>query len=262
MKSIDRRAALCWLAALALAVLGYLGGNAWALALTQAGRGTTIALYAVNAVQQTVLFAAPALLVLAARPGRWRLFCQTLRPLRLDKSADSALLAVSGSVVVSILAYLWSLWLQNATGYTGRQDPLPDPENLWQWAVVLLTVVVTPALCEELFFRGLIQGALCRRLGRAGLWLAALVFAALHFRWDAFPSLLLIGLVLGKTYQLHGYWSSALLHALYNAVVVVLASREVGVTLGMETACIAACVVAARRLLRKEPEDEIDGTGL
>lgn len=262
MKSIDRRVILCWLGALALAALGFFGGNLWALALMRRGQGTPLAIYGINAAQQLFLFGAPALLILAARPARWQLFLQSLRPLSLDTVASSALLSVSGAVVASLIASLWAAWLQSATGYTGSADPLPIPRNAFEWSAATLFVTAIPALCEEALFRGLIQGALRRRLGGMGVFIAALIFAALHFRWDAFPALLAVGIVLGLTYVRHGFWSSALLHGLYNCVVLILSTREVGVTVAMIAVCTVACALSLRRLLRKEPGDETDRTGL
>ena len=238
MKSIDRRVLLHWIGALLLAALGFFGGNLWALALIRAEKGTSLAIYGVNAVQQLFLFAAPALLILSARSARWM------------------------EVVASLIAYLWAAWLQSVTGYTATADPLPVPQDVTQWIAALLAVAVIPALCEETLFRGLIQGALRRRLGKAGILAAALIFAVLHFRWEALPALLAVGLVLGLTYDRRGLWSSALLHALYNAVVLILSSHEVGITLAMATICTVACAFSLRRVLRKEPEDETDRFGL
>ena len=262
MKSIDRRVILCWLAALALAALGFFGGNYWALLLIRAEKGTSLAIYGVNAVQQIFLFAAPALLILAARPARFAAFRQSLRPVSFDSVASGTLLAVSGAVVASLIAYWWAVWLQKATGYTGTSDPLPIPQNALQWVAVMLAVAVIPALCEEALFRGLIQGVLKRRLGGKGILIAALIFAALHFRWEALPALLAVGLVLGLTYDRRGFWASVLLHGLYNAVVVVLSTLEATYSVAAAVVCIAACAFSLRRLLRKEPEDEADRIGL
>lgn len=262
MKSIDRRVLLHWIGALLLAALGFFGGNLWALALIRAEKGTSLAIYGVNAVQQLFLFAAPALLILSARPARWMDFRRSMRPIPFDTVANSALLSVSGAVVASLIAYLWAAWLQSVTGYTATADPLPVPQDVTQWIAALLAVAIIPALCEETLFRGLIQGALRRRLGKAGILVAALIFAVLHFRWEALPALLAVGLVLGLTYDRRGLWSSALLHALYNAVVLILSSHEVGITLAMAAICTVACAFSLRRVLRKEPEDETDRFGL
>ena len=262
MKSIDHRVLLCWAGALLLAALGFFGGNLWALALIRADKGTSLAIYGVNAVQQVFLFAAPALLILAARPARWTAFRQSIRPVSFDTVASTALLAVSGAVVASLIAYLWAEWLQRATGYTGSADPLPIPQNALQWVVAVLAVAVIPALCEETLFRGLIQGMLRRRLGAAGILIAALIFAVAHFRWEAFPALLAVGLALGFAYDRRGLGSSALLHGLYNGVVLILSTRTVGIDITVVGLSAVACAFCLHRLLRKEPENETDRFGL
>ena len=180
----------------------------------------------------------------------------------MDTAAFSLLLTVGGAVAASVIASLWAQWLYSVTGYQGSADPLPTARNAAEWGLALLAVALIPALCEELFFRALIQGALCRRMPRAGVWLAAAVFAALHFRWEALPALLLIGVVLGKTYLRRGYWGSVLVHALYNAVVLVLSGRDVAISVGTAAVCFAACWLALRGVLKGEDGIETDGIGM
>jgi len=64
------------------------------------------------------------------------------------------------------------------------------------WLLVLMVVIVAP-VCEELFFRGLVQGGLERSLPRVpALLLSALIFGAVHFQLLQFLGLGLFGLVL------------------------------------------------------------------
>ncbi len=64
------------------------------------------------------------------------------------------------------------------------------------WLLVLMVAVVAP-LCEELFFRGLVQGGLERSLPTApALALSAVIFGAVHFQLLQFLGLGLFGLVL------------------------------------------------------------------
>ncbi|MBQ9300144.1 MAG: CPBP family intramembrane metalloprotease [Clostridia bacterium] len=255
------RAALCWIGALLCAALGVVGGTLLYLRLFS-DTSDALAVYGVNAVQQVFTFALPALLILAARPARLRAFRNSCFAPGWPAASFSVLLAVSGTVMVSVIATLWAQLLYSATGYTGSAQDLPRARSALQWAAALLAVAVIPALCEELFFRGLVQNALRRRFPRAGVWIAAVIFAALHFRWEAFPALVLLGAVLGLGYVRHGYWGSALLHGLYNAVVLLLSSREISLTLGLLIVCFAACVFSLRGYLGKESADETDRTGL
>ena len=261
MSSSKRRIILCWLAAALSAALGVVGGAALYLRFF-AEKGDLLALYGVNALQQVFTFALPALLLLAARPGRLQAFRQSCTAPEGASVGFSVLLAGSGTVVISVIASLWAQLLYFAVGYIPEAQDLPQPQNAAQWALAVLAVAVIPALCEELFFRGLIQSLLCRRFDRAGVWIAAVIFAALHFRWEAFPALILVGAVLGMGYLRHGYWSSALLHALYNAVVLLLSSQEIGLSFVLLILCVIACAFSLRGYLGKETADEIDRTGL
>ena len=67
------------------------------------------------------------------------------------------------------------------------------------WLVGLVAIVVIGApIVEELMYRGLLQGALIRRLNDAVAVVAvAAFFAAIHFRWVEFPGLFVFGLILG-----------------------------------------------------------------
>ena len=67
------------------------------------------------------------------------------------------------------------------------------------WLVGLFAVVVVGApFVEELIYRGLLQGALVRRVNDAAAVVAvAAFFALIHFRWVEYPGLFAFGLVLG-----------------------------------------------------------------
>ena len=261
MKSAERREILCTLSALLLAAWAYLRFPAIYARLPENERAPVWMPWCANALQQILLFALPALLMLAAREFRWQGFLRSLRPVRSDTAACSLLLAAGGTVVASLIASVWSVFL-GTLGYTAAQPPLPVPGNTREWVILLLAVAVIPAACEEMLFRALLQGMLCRWLPRAGIWIAAAVFAALHFRWTAFPALLLVGAVLGWMYMRYGYWAGFLLHTLYNAVVLVLSARQVSVTLLTLLACAGACAVSLFLLFGKERSDETDCTWL
>lgn len=88
----------------------------------------------------------------------------------------------------------------------------------------LVFLALTPALFEELFFRG----ALLRLWeGRGATWAlgaSSLAFAAFHMRLGQVAPLLIIGLYLGFVVQRTGSVRPAIVaHALYNAALIVLA---------------------------------------
>ncbi|MFO0898561.1 MAG: ABC transporter permease subunit/CPBP intramembrane protease [Pirellulales bacterium] len=98
------------------------------------------------------------------------------------------------------------------------------------WAV-LIGMAMLPAACEELFFRGFLQGSLAQAMGRRlAVLLAALAFGVFHlFTTDGlaperFLATTFLGLVLGWVFLASGsVWPGMLLHATHNGLLILLA---------------------------------------
>ena len=96
------------------------------------------------------------------------------------------------------------------------------------WLVGLVAIVVIGApIVEELMYRGLLQGALVRRLNDAVAVVAvAAFFAAVHFRWVEFPGLFVFGLILGICALRTGRLGMSILaHVAFNATGLLLVAR-------------------------------------
>jgi adenylyltransferase/sulfurtransferase len=93
----------------------------------------------------------------------------------------------------------------------------------------IIAIVGGAALTEELYFRGLLYGRLDARLGVASAVVgSAGAFALAHFDPNAFPVLLVLGLILGFVRLRTGsVWPGVGLHAANNviAVIALLAAR-------------------------------------
>ena len=89
--------------------------------------------------------------------------------------------------------------------------------------LLVMTVVMAP-VTEEVFFRGLLQGALQDRLGTvSAVAVASAVFAVTHFQGIQMPALLLVGAVHGILVVRTGRLGPALWsHASFNAVTTVI----------------------------------------
>lgn len=94
----------------------------------------------------------------------------------------------------------------------------------WRVPVLVLALAVIAPLVEEIFFRGLLQGTLVNRFGRtAGVLLAAVVFASIHFQLVQFPGLLVAGLTFGALAARYDRLGPAVwAHIGFNAATVVL----------------------------------------
>ena len=87
--------------------------------------------------------------------------------------------------------------------------------------LVVMTVVMAP-ISEEVFFRGLLQGALRDRLGPVwAVTIASVAFGITHFQLVQFPALVLVGVVNGFLVLRTGRLGPALWsHAGFNAITV------------------------------------------
>ena len=84
----------------------------------------------------------------------------------------------------------------------------------------LLTVALVPAICEELFFRGLVQRSFEGELApRTAIWITALLFALIHMQPILLIPLTGLGLLLGYlAWRSGSILPAILLHLLFNAM--------------------------------------------
>ncbi|MDQ3757281.1 MAG: CPBP family glutamic-type intramembrane protease [Actinomycetota bacterium] len=104
----------------------------------------------------------------------------------------------------------------------GSEEVLDSASRGGRALLVALLVVGAP-LVEETFFRGLLQAALLRRLGRpvVAVVVGALVFGVTHYDPEALLGLAAFGVVLGVLVVRAGRLGPALVaHAAFNAVTV------------------------------------------
>ncbi|HUN68093.1 MAG TPA: CPBP family intramembrane glutamic endopeptidase [Burkholderiales bacterium] len=129
-----------------------------------------------------------------------------------------AIVAAGAVFVVGASGYFWLLArlgvpiLSSTGSFTGPGWPA--------WTMFLL-ISLTPAVFEELAFRGVIQSSLERVLNARDAWLIqAALFSVLHLSPLMFPSHFLMGLCLGYMRRLsRSIYPGMLLHAGWNAIV-------------------------------------------
>lgn len=88
----------------------------------------------------------------------------------------------------------------------------------------ILVVAFTPAIGEELLFRGVIQKELNKHLSNphVGIIITSIIFSAVHFSVEGFPARFLLGLILGYAYHFtKNLWYPILLHLFNNGLQVI-----------------------------------------
>ena len=147
---------------------------------------------------------------------------------------DGAHLGLAGFGLLTLLPLV--SWL----GQLNAQLPMPEAWRAWdeqQSALleqvlgadlnvfyVLLVVALTPAICEELMFRGYLQRQVERRLGVVwSIVLVGLVFGLFHLRPTQVLPLATLGMYLGFSVWVTGsLWAGVLIHLLNNGLAVIV----------------------------------------
>lgn len=109
------------------------------------------------------------------------------------------------------------------------EGPLAGLFELPTWALLLL-VAASPAICEELLFRGALLSGLRRDHGAAkSIWISSILFGLVHASIHRLlPTTLLGALLAGLASSSRSLWPAMALHAAYNGILVLqtLALRE------------------------------------
>ena len=180
---------------------------------------------------------------------------------RAPPAIDLAL-AAAGAVAMVPLAGLLSAWYYHffpvLRQISRASSLLLSARTPGQAALVVFTIAVTPAICEEALFRGYFLRTLGRRMGPlAAITLSGVVFALYHRSPLSLLSLVLAGVYLGFVYQRTGsLYVSMACHFLYNLTIIALTNLRGSVFLlaedldgrsllvaGAATAVLAAMVV-------------------
>ncbi|WP_240775159.1 CPBP family intramembrane glutamic endopeptidase [Pedobacter xixiisoli] len=98
--------------------------------------------------------------------------------------------------------------------------------NVGDLLINLFVIAVTPAICEELIFRGAVQRTIFRIKSNphVAIWISAMIFSAIHFQFYGFLPRLLLGAAFGYVYYFTGsIWYAVFAHFLNNAYAVCVA---------------------------------------
>jgi membrane protease YdiL (CAAX protease family) len=96
------------------------------------------------------------------------------------------------------------------------------------WTVI--AIILFPAFCEEIAFRGVLQPVLGRitKNVHAAIWITAFIFSFIHFQFYGFLPRMVLGALFGYMVVWTGsLWTSIAAHGLHNALAF-MAFREAG----------------------------------
>lgn len=143
---------------------------------------------------------------------------------RVELERADIVRGVAGGVLLQIplipLVYVVVQWIFGEFESSNRAFVLADQADSWAKIVMLYAFVAVGApVVEELFYRGLLQPAIIRKIGPlAGIAVSGFLFGAVHFALVELPALTLVGLVLGYLAWSTGRLGPAIIaHITFNA---------------------------------------------
>ena len=100
--------------------------------------------------------------------------------------------------------------------------------SYWLLIVNIVVMALLPSVCEEMFFRGVVQRSLYYIVTpQLAVWVSAIIFSAVHFQFFGFIPRLLMGAGLGYIFLYSGsLWTSVAAHFVNNAIVVIVSFYE------------------------------------
>jgi sodium transport system permease protein len=178
---------------------------------------------------QWLLLALPAVLFAALGPFRFRGTLALRAP--TPRALAAAALIIAGGIPIGwTLAWVQSLFVEVPAAYLEAFQDLLSADSPGRLLWLLLLFAATPAICEELVFRGVLLQGLSRELPMARAVVgSALVFGAFHLSFETFVRFLptaWLGVLLGwVAWRTRSIVPGMLMHFLNNASVLLLVAN-------------------------------------
>lgn len=172
-------------------------------------------------------------------------FASLLRPFNISQFFYVFLIGICSLIVLSVVVE-WNLSIEIPESSFQRWAEAKEAElkvlteyiinfqSVGQFLVALLVVGVFAAVGEEILFRGLLQNLLAKVTNNVhvGIWIAAIIFSAIHLQFYGFFPRVLLGALFGYLYLWSGKLSVAILaHFFHNGISLVIAyvaSQKIG----------------------------------
>ncbi len=97
-------------------------------------------------------------------------------------------------------------------------------DSIFELLFNILVIAMIPAIGEEFIFRGIIQKHLQLKLRpHLAVWIAAIMFSAIHLQFEGFVARMILGALLGYLYYFSGsIWVPVFVHFVNNAIQVLV----------------------------------------
>lgn len=110
----------------------------------------------------------------------------------------------------------------------GGESSLLSAHTPWQAALVIFAISITPAICEEVLFRGWLQRTIRRKASAAvSILVTGVIFALFHMSPLSIVALAFVGFYLGYLFERsRTLYASMTAHDLYNLTIIGLVNVD------------------------------------
>ncbi len=180
-------------------------------------------------MSQWFLLALPVVLLLRVGRFRWR-EALAIRPAPPSAFLAALLIIVGGVPIGWLIAWAQLFYLELPEELLAGLQGLLTADNAGRVAWLVLLVVITPAICEEIVFRGvLLQGFLRRYSSMFAIFASSAVFGVFHLSFETvirlFPTMFLGALVALVATRTMSILPSMMMHIVNNGTALLLVSR-------------------------------------
>ncbi|MCX7841602.1 MAG: CPBP family intramembrane metalloprotease [Clostridia bacterium] len=177
-------------------------------------------IYEILLVNQYILILIPVLLYVIINKLDFK---EVFRLNRL-KIVPAVLIAFS-----SVFAYFAASFINTLVVYLLQfignipSQPIPAPQNLYELAIGILVVAVSPAICEEALHRGIMLSAYEKRGTKKAIVITSIIFGFFHFDITNLLGPIFLGMLIGYyVVRTNSIYAGMLAHFLNNAIAEVL----------------------------------------
>lgn len=104
-------------------------------------------------------------------------------------------------------------------GYRSVLSDAHPIDEFWKYLICIVTTCITPAICEELLFRGVILSGFKKHGKRLAIVMSALIFMLMHGNAEQTVHQFIIGLVIGYIFiETGNLWIGVLIHFFNNFI--------------------------------------------
>ncbi len=128
-----------------------------------------------------------------------------------------------GYMPLNLVVNALNMWIVKLIFGQNIMVEIPVAQTGWELAVSILVIGLAAAVCEEVLFRGILQGSM-EKLGKAGMFIiVSVLFAAFHFNIEHFLGVFVLSLLIGFiVYRTNSLYMGMLAHFTNNTAAVVI----------------------------------------